>query len=119
MKDFFYYNVYAQSPDNKKPNILAIMGDDFGFSDIGSFGSEISTPNLDQIASEGKIFTNYHTHPTCSPGRVAFLTGVDTHIGGIGTMHENIDPSQEGKPGYEGYINNNVVTIAEMLRCRI
>jgi arylsulfatase A-like enzyme len=82
------------------------MGDDFGFSDIGSFGSEISTPNLDAIAKEGKVLTNYHTDPVCSPVRVAFLTGVDNHIGGIGTMYENIAPNQVDKPGYETYINN-------------
>ena len=70
------------------------MGDDFGYSDIGSFGSEISTPNLDTIAKDGKILTNYHTDSVCSPARVAFLTGVDNHIGGIGSMAENLAPNQ-------------------------
>jgi arylsulfatase A-like enzyme len=112
----FYGNVYAQTPTNQRPNILAIMGDDLGFSDIGAFGSEISTPNLDTLAKDGKILPNYHTDPVCSPARVAFLTGVDNHIGGIGTMYENIAPNQVGKPGYETYINNKVVTVAELLR---
>jgi arylsulfatase len=115
-----YDNVYAQSQSptttTKPPNILAIVGDDLGFSDIGSFGSEISTPNLDQLAKEGKILTNYHTNSVCSPARVSFLTGVDNHIGGLGTMYENIAPNQEGKPGYETYINNRVVTVEEQLR---
>lgn len=111
-----FYSAYAQSSGNKRPNILAIMGDDLGFSDLGSFGSEISTPNLDVLAKEGKVLTNYHTNPVCSPARVAFLTGVDNHIGGIGTMYENIAPNQVGKPGYETYINNRVVTVAELLR---
>ncbi len=110
----------AQTPTTdtggKRPNILVIMGDDYGFSDIGAFGSEISTPNLDAIANEGKVLTNYHTSPVCSPARVSFLTGVDNHIAGIGTMYENIAPNQVGKPGYETYINNRTVTIAEMLR---
>ena len=53
-----------------------IVGDDFGFSDIGAFGSQISTPNLDALAKEGKILTNYHTNPVCSPARVSLLTGV-------------------------------------------
>ncbi len=75
---------------NNRPNILVIMGDDFGFSDIGVFGSEISTPNLDQIAKEGKMLTNYYTHPVCSLARSIFLTGVDNHLDGIGTMFENI-----------------------------
>ncbi|MGE5685089.1 MAG: arylsulfatase [Nitrososphaerota archaeon] len=105
----------AQTPD-LRPNILMIIGDDFGYSDIGAFGSEISTPNLDQLAKEGHILTNYHTAPTCSPARVALLTGVDWHIGGIGSMYEIMAQNQKGQPGYETYINNKVVTVAEILR---
>jgi arylsulfatase len=93
-----------------------IVGDDFGFSDIGAFGSEISTPNLDALAKEGKILTNYPTATTCSPARVALLTGVDWHVGGIGTMYEAMAQNQKGQPGYEMYINNKVVTVAELLR---
>ncbi|MGZ5472225.1 MAG: sulfatase-like hydrolase/transferase, partial [Nitrososphaeraceae archaeon] len=104
------------SNNNSLPNFLIIVGDDLGFSDIGAFGSEISTPNLDKLANEGKILTNYHTMPVCSPARVSLLTGVDNHIGGIGTMYENIAPNQVGKPGYETYINNKVVTISELLK---
>jgi arylsulfatase A-like enzyme len=100
----------------KRPNFLVIMADDFGYSDIGPFGSEIKTPNLDAIAKDGKILTDYHTAPTCSPARLSLLTGVDYHIGGIGTMYELIAPNQVGKPGYETYIDNNVATIAELLR---
>ena len=102
----------------KRPNILVIMGDDFGYSDIGAFGGEILTPNLDTLAKDGKILTNYHTMATCSPARLAFLTGVDNHIGSVGTMYENIAiaPNQVGKPGYETFINNKVVTIAELLK---
>src|SRR6476620_4280390 len=101
----------AQTQD-KRPNFLVIVGDDFGYSDIGAFGSEISTPNLDMLAKDGKILTNYHTAPTCSPARVSLLTGVDYHIAGIGTMFENIAENQIGKPGYETYINDKVVTVA-------
>ena len=108
-------NGYAQVPGTK-PNFLLIMGDDLGYSDIGAFGSEISTPNLDALAKDGKVLTDYHTAPTCSPARVAFLTGVDWHIGGIGTMYELIAQNQVGKPGYETYINDRVVTVAELLR---
>jgi arylsulfatase len=99
-----------------RPNILLIMGDDLGFSDIGSFGSEISTPNLDTLAKNGMILTNYHAMPTCSPARTALLTGVDNHIGGLGAMAETLVSNQMGKPGYEGYINHRVVTVAELLR---
>jgi arylsulfatase A-like enzyme len=108
---------FAQSSaGGEKPNFLVIVGDDLGYSDIGPFGSEISTPNLDMIANDGKVLTDYHTAPTCSPGRVALLTGVDWHVGGIGTMYELIVPNQVGKPGYETYINDRVVTVAELLR---
>lgn len=110
---------FAQQTSNEldnRPNILAIMGDDFGWSDIGSFGSEISTPNLDALAKEGKILTNYHTAPTCSPARASFLTGTDWHTSGIGTMYESISSNQVGKPGYETYITDRVVTVAELLK---
>jgi arylsulfatase A-like enzyme len=107
---------FAQSIAANRPNILIIMGDDLGYSDIGSFGSEIKTPNLDALAKNGIILTNYHAMPTCSPSRTALLTGVDNHIGGLGSMAETLAPNQIGKPGYEGYINHKVVTIAELLR---
>lgn len=113
---FAFAQPTAIDANGKRPNILLIMGDDFGYSDIGSFGSEISTPNLDSLAKDGMILTNYHTNPTCSPARVAALTGVDHHIGGIGTMDEVRAENQVGKPGYEGYINERVVTVAELLR---
>jgi arylsulfatase len=114
-------NVFGQNDTNKmnddgRPNILVIMGDDFGYSDLGVFGSEISTPNLDQLGREGKILTNYYTHPVCSPARSTFLTGVDNHIAGIGTMFENIAPNQVNKTGYETFITDRVVTVAELLR---
>lgn len=109
---------YAQDGvvQTKSPNILLIMGDDIGFSDIGSFGGEISTPTLDALANEGKILMNYHTYPTCSPARSTLLTGVDNHIVGLGTMHELIAPNQAGKPGYEGYLNNRAPTIPQLLK---
>jgi len=106
----------ATPAQGKRPNFLVIVGDDFGYSDIGPYGSEVSTPNLDMVAKDGKILTDSHTAPTCSPARVALLTGVDWHIGGIGTMYELIAPNQVGKPGYETYINNKVVTVEELLR---
>lgn len=111
--------VFAQalgSSQDQRPNILLVVGDDFGWSDIGAFGAEISTPNLDQLAREGKIGINYHTAPTCSPARAAMLTGVDWHVGGLGNMYELIAQNQVGKPGYETYLNDRVVTVQELLR---
>jgi arylsulfatase len=117
-----FINGYAQTIGSNgqddmdtRPNIMLFIGDDFGYSDIGVFGGEISTPNLDNLAKDGKILTNYHTVPVCSPARVALLTGVDHHIGGIGSMYELIAENQKGKPGYETWINDRVVTVAQLL----
>jgi arylsulfatase len=108
---------YAQPVgDSERPNILILAGDDFGYADIGAFGSEIHTPNLDALASEGKVLDNFHTHPVCAPARATMHTGVDNHIVGLGTMYEDIAPNQVGQPGYETYITDRVVTSAELLR---
>ena len=105
----------AATPDSR-PNILLIIGDDMGFSDVGAFGSEVATPNLDALAREGLIFTNFHVGATCSPTRSLLLTGVDNHRNGLGNMHEFLSEEQTGQPGYEGYLNKNVVTIANLMR---
>jgi len=105
----------ADSTANR-PNILLIIGDDMGFSDVGAFGSEVSTPNLDALANEGLSFTNFHVGATCSPTRSLLLTGVDNHRNGLGNMHEFLVEAQRGQPGYEGYLNNSVVTIATLMR---
>ena len=71
-----------------RPNFLVIVADDLGFSDIGAFGSEIETPNLDRLAHAGIRLTDFHSAPACSPTRSMLLTGTDHHIAGIGTMLE-------------------------------
>lgn len=106
---------FANSP-NARPNIVVIVADDLGFSDISSFGSEIRTPNLDALAENGLKLTNFHTTPVCSPTRAELLTGIDHHQTGLGNFAELLQPNQKGKPGYEGYLNDRVVTIAEVLR---
>ncbi len=100
----------------RRPNIVLILGDDMGFSDMGSFGSEIKTPNLDSLAKDGVRFTNFYTHASCSPTRSMLLSGVDTHVNGLGNMDEWIAPNQQGKPGYEGFLNNRVVTLPQLLK---
>jgi arylsulfatase A-like enzyme len=100
----------------RRPNIVIILGDDLGYSDMGSFGSEIKTPNLDSLAMNGVRFTNFYTHATCSPTRSMLLTGVDTHLNGLGNMAEWIAPNQQGVDGYEGYLNNRVVTLPQLLK---
>ena len=72
----------------KQPNILFIMADDLGYSDLGAFGGEIHTPNIDALTKEGRILTDYHTAPTCSPTRSQLISGTDHHLAGIGAMAE-------------------------------
>jgi arylsulfatase len=100
----------------KRPNFLLIVADDLGFSDIGAFGSEIETPNLDALANRGLKLNDFHSAPACSPTRSMLLTGTDHHIAGIGTMVEVATPEIQGLPGYEGYLNDRVVTVTELLR---
>jgi arylsulfatase A-like enzyme len=106
----------AKLNGQKRPNILVIVADDLGFSDIGAFGGEIATPHLDALAARGVRLTDFHTAPACSPTRSMLLTGTDHHIAGIGTMTERMTAAQRGKPGYEGYLNDRVVTMTELLR---
>jgi arylsulfatase len=100
----------------EKPNILLIVADDMGYSDLGCFGGEIKTPNIDALAERGLRATNFYVAPSCSPSRSMLLTGTDNHIAGIGNMAEWTGPMQRGKPGYEGYLNTRVVTVATLLR---
>jgi len=100
----------------KRPNFLVIVADDLGYSDIGAFGGEINTPNLDRLAHAGIRFTDFHSAPACSPTRAMLLTGTDHHITGIGTMLEVAGPRFQGAPGYEGYLNDRVVALPELLR---
>ncbi|MEX2475803.1 arylsulfatase [Marinobacter sp.] len=99
-----------------KPNFMLIIADDLGYSDIGSFGGEIETPSLDALANEGVRMTNFHTAPTCSPTRSMLFSGTDNHRAGMGNMAELLTPEQKGQPGYEGYLNDLVVTLPEVLR---
>lgn len=94
-----------------KPNIIIILADDLGFSDIGCYGSEIATPNLDALARRGVRFTQFSNNARCCPTRAALLTGVYSHQAGIGHMTED-----HAAPGYRGDLNRNCLTIAEALR---
>lgn len=106
----------ASASQDEKPNFLLIVADDLGYADIGAFGGEIETPTLDALADEGIRMTNFHTAPTCSPTRSMLLSGTDSHQAGIGNMAELLTPKQKGKPGYEGYLNDLVATLPEVLR---
>lgn len=99
-----------------RPNFLLIAVDDMGYSDISPFGSEINTPAIDSIAKSGVKFTNFYVGPSCSVTRSMLLSGNDNHIAGLGNLYERLTPNQTGKPGYEGYLNNRVVSVASILK---
>lgn len=99
----------------QQPNIVLILADDLGFTDIAPYGSEISTPSLAALANEGVRFTNYHTAASCAPARAMLLTGVDSHRAGVASIPEAIPPEQSHFDGYQGVLGNNVVTVASLL----
>ncbi|MBC8167568.1 MAG: arylsulfatase [Bryobacteraceae bacterium] len=94
----------------QRPNVLIIMADDMGFSDIGCYGGEIRTPNLDALAAGGVRFTSFYNAARCCPTRAALLTGVYNHQAGVGNMIND-----QGYPAYRGYLNQSCVTLAEAL----
>ena len=100
----------------KRPNIVVLLADDWGFSDVGAFGSEINTPHLNQLAQSGTRFSNFHVSASCSPTRSMLLTGVDNHLNGVGNMRETIPQSHVGRAGYLSVLNQRVVTVASLLQ---
>jgi arylsulfatase A-like enzyme len=106
-----------EKPVPEKPvNVMLILADDLAYTDLSTYGSEIQTPNIDNLAAEGFQFNHFHTAAMCSPSRAMLLTGVDQHKNGYGTMAEFLATEQRGKPGYEGYLNDDVVTVASVLQ---
>lgn len=99
-------------PAADAPNVVVVLVDDLGFADLGCYGSEIPTPNLDRLAGRGLQFTNFHVTPMCSPTRAALLTGVNPHRAGAGHV-ANSDP---GFPGYAAELADDVATAAELFR---
>lgn len=93
-----------------KPNILCILADDMGYSDIGAFGAEIRTPVLDELARRGVRFTQFYNCARCCPSRATLMTGVYPHRAGVGAM-----VGDQGKPGYRGFIRPDLPTVAERL----
>ena len=114
--------IYTQTTHNtigkdSRPNILLIVADDFGYTDLSTYGGgDIAMPNIDNLAQQSIVFTNFHSLPTCSPTRSVMLSGVDNHINGVGTMAEVMAPNQKGKAGYEGYMTDRVVSVADLLK---
>ncbi len=99
------------NPQWTPPNIIIILADDMGYSDLGCTGSEIATPNLDKMASEGVLFTNFYNTSRCCPSRASLLTGQYQWDAGVGHM----DTDKSDLPEYQGYLNEKSVTIASLL----
>ena len=110
----------TQSPmiwaNQQPPNIVLLLADDLGFSDLASYGSEIHTPSISALAEQGISFTNYHTGANCAPSRAMLLTGVDSHRTGVPNIPEMIPPEQSQYSHYSGTLAHNVVTVATLLQ---
>jgi arylsulfatase/uncharacterized sulfatase len=116
---FIVCSLNAQQPGDAvsaKPNIVLILIDDSGLMDLGAFGGEARTPNIDKLATAGLMFTNMHASPVCAPSRAMLLTGTDSHLGGVANLPEFLDEEYQTKPGYEGVLNDRVQTIATRLK---
>lgn len=114
---FIYLNFFSfcQASNIQKPNIILIMTDDSGYSDIGAYGGEISTPNIDLLANEGIMFQRFYTNAKCSPTRASLMTGQYPQNVGVGDLARPRDETPF--PGYQGYLDlNNNVTVAEALK---
>ena len=106
-----HWNLPVRPPAGS-PNIVIVLMDDMGWADLGCYGSEIATPNIDALATRGIRFTHYTTHPICSPARAALLTGRNAHSVATGWLAQN----NPGFPGYFGDIPLDAPTIAKTLR---
>lgn len=106
----------GSSAADDKPNIVLILADDLGYTDISPFGSEIDTPSIARLANEGLSFTNYHTAGSCAPARAMLLTGVDSHRNGVPNIPEALPAEQLAFDNYQGVLSNKVVTLASMLQ---
>jgi len=107
-------------PNTAKPNVLLIVVDDLGYSDIGAFGGEIETPHLDALIAQGHHLASMYVAPTCSPTRAMLMSGMDHHLSGVGNMAEILQrgsaPEQMGRAGYEGHLNQHVAALPELMQ---
>ena len=106
----------VEKKEEQKPNIMLIVLDDMGFSDLGVYGSEIRTPNIDALAKKGTYYTRFHASSLSAPSRAMLLTGVDNHQNGFGAMPPMASDNQYLQEGYEGSLNDKVATIGELLQ---
>lgn len=101
--------------EDSRPNIVFILADDLGFSDLGVFGGEIPTPNLDRLATDGMLLTDFYAGLACSPTRAMLMSGMDNHLAGLGVMGVPTRTDQAGQPGYLAYLNFRVASLADLL----
>lgn len=104
------------SETSAKPNIVLILIDDCALMDLGAYGGEAATPNIDRLAGQGTIFTNYRASPMCAPSRSMLMTGYDSHLTGVPNLPLFTPPDIAKRPGYEGILNDEVVTVATRLK---
>jgi arylsulfatase/uncharacterized sulfatase len=105
----------AAAPEAPRPNIVFVLADDVGFTDIEPYGSEIRTPTLRALAEEGLRFSNFHTAANCAPSRAMLLTGVNNHLAGVPNIPELLTPTQRQAANYQGVLSHRVVTVASLL----
>lgn len=108
----------ASKPSTARPNIVVILADDVGYSDISAFGSEIKTPNIDSLVHQGRVLTNFHTTPLCATSRAELLTGTDHHLVGMGEMGSEalFYPPKARKGNYAGKLDSRGLTVATILK---
>lgn len=108
-------SLMAETSTGPRPNILLIVADDLGYADLGCYGSNIRTPNIDQLAAEGLLFTQFHTAPLCAPTRAMLLSGNNNHVAGMGRQHSG---GILGEPmrGYEGHLSDRIVPFPKLLK---
>jgi arylsulfatase len=104
----------APSAPDPRPNILLIVADDLGYADLGVYGSDIRTPNIDALAAEGILFTQFHTSPLCAPTRAMLLSGNNNHVAGVGRMGAS-GPMQVYVPGYETHLSDRIAPLPRLL----
>lgn len=109
------YAQAATQPTSSRPNVLIVLVDDLGFSDLGSYGGELATPNLDALANEGLRYSQFYTSARCCPSRAALLTGLQPHRAGIGSF-TTARPDPQRSPAYTGHLLPDTVTLAEVLK---
>jgi hypothetical protein len=102
--------------DNQRPNIVMIVVDDAGLTDLAPYGGEARMPTIQALADRGVKFTRHHSSPLCAPSRAMLLTGIDNHRTGVATIAEIIPAEHRGKPGYSLSLEPGVLTLAERLK---